>query len=294
MPQRTSSPLIPAAPALCLLLFAGLTTAAHAQKVQPQPVTDSSAQASPLTPVPHAPVDDNSAQASSISAERRRTGPHLAPHTAVSVALGRAIDSGKLKQGDTVTARLTAPIAAPGSHTLPAGTPVMLSVIETVPAGRISAVGEFSLQAVQVGNIGVYTDTLVFQGKPGHQDLPDSAPALGTDAGLPSGAPLTFQVQPPPVDADYLPPPSDKNTGNTPGAVNGIASGSPPPASAMKSTYGDANGAGSGKTPAQRQPSISPGDTTTGQQPQQAQQPSVASNQPQSPSQTSPNPGKPQ
>ncbi len=269
--------------------FLALLTASptRAQKVQPQPVTDSSAQASPLTPVSHALVEDTSAQASPISSGHRRSparlGPaHLAPHTALPVALGRAIDSGKLKQGENVTARLTAAVSVPGGRTLPPGTPVTLSVIAAVPAGRISAVGELSLQAIQVGSIPVFTNTLVFQGKPGHQDLPDSAPALGTDAGLPSGAPLIFHVQPPPVDADYLPKPNDKNAARTPGAVNGIAPGGPPPNSAMKSTYGDPNGAGSGKTPAQQQPSVSPGDTTTNQQPQQTQQPSVAPNQPQS------------
>lgn len=272
-----------------------LTAPTGAQVVKPQPVTDSSAQASPLTPVPKAPVSDTSAQASPIPPERSG-GRFIASHTNIAVALGEAIDSGKVKQGQNVKGRLTASVPVRGGAALPAGTPVVLTVIESVPAGRIMAQGEFSLQVVRVGQVAVYTNTLVFDGKPGHQDLPDSAPALGTDAGLPNGAPLTFQVQPPPVDADQLPQPANRGDSNTPGSVNGIASGSPPPPSAVKSTFDAASGSkpGSGNTPAQQQKSLSPGDTTTNQQTQQSGQTSVAPNQPQSPSQTSPNPGRPQ
>ena len=261
----------------------------HGQAVQPQPVTDSSAQASPLTAVPHALVDDRSAQSSPVP-PRRGSGPYIAAHTPIPIALGQDIDSGKLKQGQDLSAQLSAPVPVRGGVTLPAGTPVLLSVIASVPAGRIAAQGEFSLQVLHVGGMAVFTDTLVFEGKPGHQDLPDSAPALGTDAGLPQGAPLTFHVQPSPTFVQNAP--QDREHG--PGSVNGVASGSPPPASSLKSSYADGNGTGSGKTPGQQQPSTSPGDTTTNQGTQNLGQPSVAPNQPQSPAQNAPTPTRPQ
>lgn len=284
LPRTTLPRRLPLLTAACLITALPL----YAQRVIPQPVTDSSAQASPLTPVPRAGVDDAAAQASPIGPERTGAGRYIVPRTEIPVALGQAIDSGKLKQGDNVKARLSAPVPMHGGPALPAGTPVVLSVIETVPAGRIMAQGEFSLQVLRIGNVGVYTNTLVFDGKPGHQDLPDSAPALGTDAGLPTGATLTFHVLPQPTAQEAAPP--DRGNGG-PGAVNGTASGGAPPASQGKSTYTSTGGGttGSGKTSGQQQP-VSPGDTTTNQQTQQMQQPSVAPNQPQVPGRTSPSP----
>ncbi len=274
-----------------LALLTGLTIPACAQRVQPQPVTDSAAQASPLTAVPHAPVDDASSQASPIT-QLRAKGATILPSTAIAIALGQDIDSGKLKQGQDVQAELTAPVAVQGSATLPVGTPVVLTVIETVPAGRIMAQGEFSLQVIRVGSVGVYTNTLVFDGKPGHQDLPDSAPALGTDAGLASGAPLTFQVQPSPTAAEKLP--QDRENG--PGSVNGVASGGPPPPSTLKSTFDQSQGAeqrtGGANLPSSQR-SVTPGDTTTDLQTQRLGQPSVAPNQPKSPVQPLPGPTTP-
>lgn len=288
MSLRTStSGRLPFRAASCLVSLAVLTHAACAQRIQPQPVTDSSAQASPLAPVLRAPAADTSAQASPIAPGRTR-GLYVSSHTPIAVTLDEAIDSGKLKQGQNLRARLTGSVAVHGGVTLPPGTPVVVTVIETVPAGRIMAQGEFSLQVIRVGSVGVYTDTLVFDGKPGHQDLPDSAPALGTDAGLPDGAPLTFHVLPPPTAADSAPP----NRSNGPGSVDGVASGGPPPAGALKSTFnegsGGANSAGSGNTPGQHQPAVSSGNTTTNQQTEHPGQTSTAPNQPQSPLQSTP------
>jgi hypothetical protein len=149
----------------------------------------------------------------------------VAPHTAISVRLANAIDSGHLKNGDTVHATLTSAVALSPRGTLNAGTPAELTVVETQPAGRLYASGEFSLQLLRVGSVAVYTDTLTYRGKAGHKDLPDSAPQVGTDAGLASGAQLTFHVLPPPAPANG--PPNARNGG--PGSVDGVAVGGPPP-----------------------------------------------------------------
>lgn len=195
-----------------------------AQTSQTAPVTDSSAQASPLRRAPPAPATDSAAQASPAPGIRTG-GVRIAPHTAVPVKLATPIDSGHLTNGQTVHATLAAPVPLSRSGTLPAGTPVALTVIETIPAGRISAAGEFSLQALQVGSVPVYTDTLTYRGQPGHKDVPDAAPAVGTDAGLPAGAELIFHVLPPATPATGPP-----RTGRAaPGSIDGVSSGSRPP-----------------------------------------------------------------
>jgi hypothetical protein len=202
-------------------MFAGLP--AISQKTIESPPTDTSVQSSPLHPTPKAPVVDDSMQSSPIP-EPKPGGVWIAPHTAIPIALDEAIDSGKLKNGQTVQARLTAPVSSHGK-TLPAGTRAEVTVVATVPAGKLNAEGEFSLQLESVGGVAAYTDTQTFRGKPGTRDVADAAPAIGTDAGLARGATLTFHVLPPPVEATAPPP----NVPNPPGAVNGTAVGGPPP-----------------------------------------------------------------
>ena len=185
--------------AVCGLLLAAT---AHAQqpKFQSAPATDSSAQASPIVAPASAPKPtDNATQSSpEIGPSTATRGVTLRPGTAIPIKLARAIDSGKLKNGDTVPATLTSAVKTSSGTTLAAGSHVAISVIATVPAGKMNAAGEFSLQAMRVGSVGVFTDIQTFRGDPGHKDLPDSAPAVGTDAGLAAGAELTFHVQKPP------------------------------------------------------------------------------------------------
>ncbi len=206
---------------LCLLSAVALAvfqTPALAQ----QP-TDSAAQSSPTTPPPKAaPADDTATEASPV-AESRGHGSGFAVHTALPVKLSEGVDSGHLKNGQTVSATLSAPAKLSSGSTLPVGTPAKLTVIATVPAGKLNAVGEMSLQLVSVGKTGVFTDTLTYRGKPGYKDLPDSAPVTGTDAGLAQGATLTFHVQPQPAMASAPP------KGTPEGLVNGISSGDAPP-----------------------------------------------------------------
>lgn len=213
---------------LTACLFAGLPCACLpvlAQKTTAGPPTDTAVQSSPLPgekPTPKAPVVDDSTQSSPIP-EPSRSGVWVSPHTAIPVALEEAVDSGKLSNGQAIHARLTAAVAAHGK-TFPAGTQVGLTVVVTVPAGRMSQVGEISLQVLSVGGVAASTDTLTFRGQPGPRLTPDALPALGTDAALPRGAQLTFHVLPPPEPATAPPP----NVPNPPGSVNGMAAAKPP------------------------------------------------------------------
>jgi len=193
------------------LIFAVLPS--HAQKTTAGPPTDTAAQSSPVKPPPKAPVVDDSMQSSPIP-EPKPSGVWVAPHTAIHVALGEALDSGKLHNGQAVRARLVAALAAHGK-TFPTGTPVDLTVVGTVPAGRMSQVGELSLQVLSVGGVPASTDTLTFRGQPGPRLTPDALPAIGTDASLASGTQITFHVLPPPVPATAPPP----NVPNLPGSV---------------------------------------------------------------------------
>lgn len=234
---------LPVAWILPLAAVLSLGLVAKAQKTQNEPATDSAAQASPIKPAPRAPVNDSAQQASPIPSGNAH-GVSIAPRTQIQVKLGRSIDSGHLKNGDIVSATLTKPVALSPNGTLDAGTAAELTVVETLPAGRIYAAGEFSLQLERVGSLGVYTDTLTYRGEPGHKDLPDSAPAVGTDAGLAAGAQLVFHVLPPPEAVNG--PPTSTSTDGGPGSVNGVASGgAPPPGSSQqpKANAGKTNGA---------------------------------------------------
>jgi hypothetical protein len=222
-----------------------LTGPARAQQTQQSPPTDSSVEASPLRPGPNAPATDSSAEASPVPAGHRAgQGVHVAPHTAIPVKLDRAIDSGRLKNGDSVDATLSSAVRLQPRGELAAGTPVTLTVVETLPAGRIYAAGEFSLQVERVGKLTVYTNTLTYRGKPGHKDLPDSAPQVGTDAGLPAGAAITFHVLPPPSAATA--PPNGKKGG--PGGLSGVAAGGSPPPGSTKQANGGAQPGGGTQT----------------------------------------------
>lgn len=265
---------------LSFALAASLAFPARAQKTQDTPPTDSAAQSSPIRPGPPTPATDAAQQSSPITMHTGG-GAWIAPHTAIDVKLGRSIDSGRLKNGDTVSATLVKPVTLSPKGSLNAGTPVQLTVVETLPAGRIYAAGEFSLQIERIGSLAVYTDTLTYRGKPGHKDLPDSAPQVGTDAGLAAGAQITFHVLPPPAPANAPP----KSTSREPGSVNGTASGGPPPpgSSNNSNSGGGQSNTGAGNKSSGNARQVTPASNT----PQPAQnmgQPSPAPNQPAPPS----------
>lgn len=215
---------LPVAWPLAVAAILSLGFPAAAQRTQDGPPTDSSAQSSPIQAAPRAPVTDSSEQASPIRSNNG-FGISIAPHTEIELKLGRSIDSGHLKNGETVAATLARSVVLSPKGTLDAGSPAELTVVETLAAGRLYASGEFSLQLERVGSLSVYTDTLTYRGEAGHKDLPDSAPAAGTDAGLAAGAQLVFHVLSPPEPASG--PPKAINGG--PGSVTGEASGGQPP-----------------------------------------------------------------
>lgn len=186
--------------ALTCVAMAGALVAG-AQTRHSQPVNDSAAQASPTGPTLNTPAIDSSLEASPSDETHTAKRRGIAPHTALHVVLTDGIDSGSLKNGQPVHGKLQSATGSVGK----AGTPVLLTVVGTVPAGKLNAVGEISLQVVRVGGQSVDTEILTFRGQPGHRDLPDSAPMVGTNAGLPAGTALLFHVQPPPSFADAKP-----------------------------------------------------------------------------------------
>ena len=228
------------------ILVLGVACEARAQVTTSAPVTDSAVQASPIKDAPRVPAVDTSAQASPIGLGSADQGPAVATKTAIPVKLDEAIDSGRLENGQTVLGSLTTPVGK-----LPIGTPVALTVVATMPAGKVNAVGEFSLQAVRVGKSEVFTDTLTFRGVPGHKDVADAAPAIGTDAGLVKGAALMFHVQMPPAPANGPP----KAQGTVPGSVDGVAMGGPPPPGSTPAAGGNNGGT--------QQQTVQPANTTS-------------------------------
>lgn len=97
--------------------------------------------------------------------------------TAIEITLRAPIDSGHARNGDMIEATLAAPLAG-----LPAGTPVRLTVVQAARAGSLSSFGELSIQVVSIADRRVLSDTITAQGKEGPKELPDAAPARGTEA----------------------------------------------------------------------------------------------------------------
>ena len=245
--------------------------------------TDSAAQASPIQPAPRAAATDSAAEASPELGPKVGSGAALVRSQAVHVKLERGVDSGRVKNGDTVPATLTAPVRLTTGASLPAGTPVAITVVEAVPAGRLSAAGELSLQVVRVGRVATATDFRVYRGQPGPREVADAAPKIGTDAGLPAGAELEFHVLNPDAPAESAP----KQTAKAPGSVDGTASGSAPPASA-RSNAGEPVFGDTGKNQVNGKAStVQPADTTMGAA-QHTGQAGSPPNQPSAPSTAQP------
>jgi hypothetical protein len=242
MRSKMAQPWLRTLGTLCTVLCLGAV--ASAQATHNQPVTDSSVEASPLKPAPHSPIYDASAEASPIT-PANANGAYVVPHTPINIRLNNAIDSGRLQNGETVHATLAEPVTLSPQGSLSAGTPAELTVVETLPAGRFDSAGEFSLQLLRIGTVSVYTDTLTYRGQPGHKDLPDSAPTVGTDAGLPSGATLVFHVLPNPEPANGEP----QQGRSGPGSINGVAGGSAPPSSQSTNGNGSQNQGNGGVAP---------------------------------------------
>ena len=170
---------------------------------------------------------DNSTESSPVSPGRR--GLSLAVGTTVHMTLNTAVNSGVALNGDKVTGTLSAPVTTSRGNMLPAGTLVDATVVSSAKAGTQSSGGVLSIQLTRVGGIPVVTDVRDFNGAEGHKDVPDSAPAKGSEAVAQAGAPLDFKVM---------------QQGKVPGVVPGVK-----PA--------DAKGAGAAPTGTQNSPTSS-------------------------------------
>ncbi len=107
--------------------------------------------------------------------------------TPILVKLRAPLDSGHARNGDMVNATLAEPL-----NNLPAGTPVRLTVVQSVPAGQLFSYGELSIQVVSIADRRVLSDTITAQGKEGAKELPDAAPARGTEAIFTPGQAITL------------------------------------------------------------------------------------------------------
>ncbi len=121
-------------------------------------------------------------------------GLSLPANAEVAVRLLKTIDSAHVRNGDAVDATLAAPVRTSDGRTLPAGTRVGVTVLAVAPAGKIASRGEITIQVVRVGPAATLTDALTFRGELGYKDLPDSAPAKGTEATLATNTTLRFHV----------------------------------------------------------------------------------------------------
>lgn len=107
--------------------------------------------------------------------------------TPIRVRLQADADSGHARNGDMLNATLAEPLAG-----LPVGTPVGVTVVQAARAGQLLSFGELSLQVVSIGKSGVLSDTITAFGKEGPKELPDAAPARGTEAIFPAANFLEF------------------------------------------------------------------------------------------------------
>jgi hypothetical protein len=189
--------------AIAVLCLAFGAVSARAQSDPPKstppgttsaPVVDSASGGPVAAPPAHAPATDSAAESSPIIGTPH--GAALTPNQHRAVRLEKTIDSAHLHNGDMLTGELTAPARASDGRSLPAGTRVGVTVLAVTPVGKIASHGEITLQVTHVGSIGVLSDALTFSGKPGPKELPDSAPAKGTEATVSADTTLRFHVPP--------------------------------------------------------------------------------------------------
>ncbi len=143
------------------------------------------------TPIPDRD-SDTSATASPVAAGAR--GSSIRVGTAIEMKMGEAVSSGVQINGARVHGVLTAGVRTTAGVVLPVGTAVDATVVSSAKAGVIASGGVLSIQVMRVGGVPVITDVVDFNGKEGHKDVADAAPAKGSEAMVPVGAALTFHV----------------------------------------------------------------------------------------------------
>ena len=146
-----------------------------------------------------APLDTPAAQADGDASATASPVPRVPAGTAirvgseVRVAVVGQVSSGSLRNGDKVQGTLAAALRTT-TGTLPVGTAVTGTVVSSAKAGEVQSGGVLSLQLTKVGGVHVITDVLDFNGKEGHKDVADSAPAKGSEATVAAGTVLDFHV----------------------------------------------------------------------------------------------------
>ncbi len=101
--------------------------------------------------------------------------------------LNTTVDSAHARNGDTLAGSLAAPLAG-----MPVGTPVTMTVISASSAGSVQSYGELSIQVLSVGNHPLLSNVVSAVGQEGKRELPDAAPAKGTEASFSAERPLTL------------------------------------------------------------------------------------------------------
>ena len=186
--------------AILLLLLLAATLVAQTKgasvpdpAVRAAPATDSATQASPLTaPAATSKPDDTATQASPMPTPAK--GESIPADATLQVSISQALDSGRVHNGEHIRAVLKNPIRTSTGRVLPVNTEVEVTVLGTEPAGKLESSGEITLQVTRVDGIETISDVVTRRGTTGPRDLPDSAPAKGTDAILPAGTDLLFQI----------------------------------------------------------------------------------------------------
>lgn len=130
-----------------------------------------------------------------ILAQQATPGAKNAPGTPIKVQILDQISSKGAKNGQKVRGFLAENTTVEG-RTLPAGTEVTATVVATAKAGQLQSAGELSLQVEKAGGKELLSDVTVVMGQEGKKDLPDSAPAPGTEAVVEANSVLTFHVVP--------------------------------------------------------------------------------------------------
>lgn len=143
-------------------------------------------------------TEDRAPEASPVggpaAASGKSVGGAFLAGTVVHVRLGATVSSGQARNGDLVRATLATAVRTVTGASLPAGTRVTGTVVSSARAGVVQSGGVLSLQLTHVGPLAVVTDVAEFDGAEGHKDLPDSAPAKGTEATARAGTVLLFHV----------------------------------------------------------------------------------------------------
>ena len=148
------------------------------------------------TPAPATPGelsrvgDDRAIDADSVRlavAGFRNNSLGIAAGTPITVRLKDTVDSGHVKNGQTIRAMLVN--AVPGA---PAGSDVELSVVSSAAAGQMNSAGELSIQIVRINGSEALSQVITAQGKQGAALTADGAPARGTEAQLGPDQPLVL------------------------------------------------------------------------------------------------------